>query len=77
MVVKHMQHILNEKSRKHTADLKKLGQQVEDEPLSSQVLLLENTPQLVGMSTVIQDQLSEREEFIFNFDRITTLLIER
>lgn len=77
MVVKHIQHILNEKSKKHTAELKKLGQQVEAEPLSRQVIPAEGTSQMRGMSTILQNQDTLREEFIFNFDRIATSLIER
>ena len=69
--------MLKEKSRKHTAELKRLGQQVEDEALSSQVLLLGETPQVVAINTIIQDQDSDTEDFIFYFDRIATLLIER
>lgn len=77
MVVKHVQHILHEKSRQHAAELKRLGQQVEDEPLSSRVLLLKETPQVVAMSTIIQDPDSAQDDFIFYFDRFTTVLIER
>ena len=77
MVVKHIQRILNEKSQKHRADLRKLGQAVEDEPLSEHVLLLEQTPQLLGMGTILRNPESHREDFIFYFDRLATLLIEK
>lgn len=77
MVVKHVQRVLQEKSKKHQEDLQKLGKQVEDEPLSSNVLLLEQTKQIVGMSTIIQDPLTDEVEFLFYFDRLSTLLVEK
>ena len=75
--MKHIQRVLTDKSHKHRAELRKLGQAVEDEPLSESVLLLAQTPQLRGMGTIIQDQDTEREDFIFYFDRLAALLIER
>jgi uridine kinase len=77
MVVKHIQRILEEKSRKHRADLKKLRLQVAEERLSDHVLPMPQTPQLVGMGTIVQDRDTDREEFIFYFDRLSALLIER
>lgn len=77
MVVKHIQLLLIKKSRKHQEDLKRLGQQVEDEPLSPNVLLLNQTKQLVAMNTVLQNPATDDVDFIFYFDRLTTLLVER
>lgn len=77
MVVKHIQLLLIKKSRKHQEDLKRLGQQVEDEPLSPNVLLLNQTKQLVAMTTVLQNPTTDDVDFIFYFDRLTTLLVER
>ncbi|KAL8747388.1 MAG: hypothetical protein Q9190_000734 [Brigantiaea leucoxantha] len=77
MVVKHIQRLLIEKSKRHQNDLKKLGEQVEDEPLSDNVLLLEQTRQLVGITTIIQNPLTDEVDFIFYFDRISTLLVEK
>ena len=77
MVVKHIQRILEEKSRKHRAGLRKLGLQAAEERLSTHVLLMPQTSQLVGMGTIIQDRDTDREEFIFYFDRLSALLIER
>ncbi|KAI9679284.1 MAG: Uridine kinase [Caeruleum heppii] len=77
MVVKHIQQILIEKSKKHRADLERLGREAMDEPLSENVLLLPQTPQTVGMSTIIQDAEQTQEDFIFYFDRLAALLIER
>ncbi|KAI9859140.1 MAG: Uridine kinase [Trichoglossum hirsutum] len=77
IVVKHIQRTLVEKSEKHRAELQKLGKVVSEEPLSSNVLLLNQTPQLLGMSTIIQNEDTNREEFVFYFDRLATLLVER
>lgn len=77
MVVKHVQRVLLEKSKKHQEDLQRLGKQVEDEPLSSNVSLLEQTKQIVGMSTIIQNPMTDEVDFLFYFDRLSTLLIEK
>lgn len=77
MVVQNIERTLTDKSKSHRAELKKLGQGSEDEPLSSNVLILEQTPQLRGMSTIIQDTDTSTEDFIFYFDRLTTLLVEQ
>lgn len=77
MVGRHIQRILEEKSEKHQDALQELGKQVEDEPLSKNVLLLKQTKQIVGMSTIIQNPITDDVDFIFYFDRLSALLIER
>jgi uridine kinase len=77
MVVEHVQRKLKEKSRKHQDELERLGKQVEDEPLSDNVLLLPQTRQIVGMSTMIQNPMTQEVDFIFYFDRMSTILVER
>jgi uridine kinase len=77
MIEKHIHQLLKANSRKHAAELRRLGLQVENLPLSRQVLLLDATPQLRGISTILQDQDSDKEDFIFYFDRGATMLIER
>ena len=77
MVVEHVQRKLDEKSRKHQDDLQRLGQKVEDEPLSNKVLILKQTRQIVGMSTIIQNPMTADVDFIFYFDRLASLLVER
>ena len=77
MVVEHVQRTLKEKSQKHQEELRRLGQEVEDEALSDRVLLLEQTRQIVGMNTIIQDPLTKEVDFIFYFDRLASLLVER
>lgn len=77
MVVKHVQRALLEKSKKHQSDLERLGKQVEDEPLSSNVFLLKQTKQIVGMATIIQNPMTNDVDFIFYLDRLSTVLVER
>jgi len=76
MVTQYIERKLIDKSKNHRAELKKLGIAVEEEPLSKRVVLLEQTPQLKGMNTIIQDRDTSAEDFIFYFDRLAALLIE-
>jgi len=77
MVIQYIERKLIEKSKSHRAELKKLGQFSEDDPLSEKVILLKQTSQLRGMSTIIQDIDTTTEDFIFYFDRLATLLVEQ
>ena len=77
IVVGHVKRALKEKSRKHQEELQRLGKQVEDEPLSKNVLLLEQTREIVGMNTIIQNPITTEVDFIFYFDRLSSLLVER
>lgn len=77
MVIQYIERRLVEKSTAHRAELKKLGQNSEDDPLSAKVLILQQTPQIRGMNSIIQDIDTTAEDFIFYFDRLATLLIEQ
>ena len=77
MVVKHIQRRLREKSESHNHALQKLGKLVVDEALSENVLVMNQTPQFVGMNTILQNPLTEQVDFVFYFDRLASLLIER
>jgi uridine kinase len=77
MVVKHIQRTLEEKSDKHKSDLATLRMLASDEELSSNVLVVEPTPQIVGMHTTLQDPSTEQVDFVFYFDRLASLLIEK
>jgi len=76
MVIQFIERKLIEKSKEHRAALRRLGKGSEEEPLSDKVLLLDQTAQLRGMSTIIQDIDTGSEDFIFYFDRLATLLVE-
>ncbi|KAL1991186.1 hypothetical protein VTN49DRAFT_5690 [Thermomyces lanuginosus] len=77
MVVKHIRHRLQEKSEKHAADLANLRALASEEQLSDNVIVMEPTPQFVGMNTILQNPETEQVDFVFYFDRLASLLIER
>ena len=76
MIVNQIRRSLKEKSHKHNAELAKLGEQVEDEPLSAHVILLERTPQVEGMATILRDLTTDEVDFVFYLDRMASLLVE-
>lgn len=77
MVVDRVKKTLKEKSKVHQEALKRLGDNAEDAPLGPNVVILDNTPQLDGLNTIVLDPATEREDFIFCFDRIATMLVEK
>ncbi|KAJ5783576.1 uncharacterized protein N7518_009253 [Penicillium psychrosexuale] len=77
MVVKHIQRKLQEKSDNHTEALRKLGLVAAEVELPSNVHVLPSTPQIIGMNTILQIQETQQEDFIFYFDRLVSILIER
>lgn len=77
IIVEHIRQILKAKSKKHQEDLQKLGEEVEDEPISRNVMVLAETKQIKGMNTIIQNPATSDVDFIFYFDRMSTLLVER
>jgi uridine kinase len=76
MVVQFIQQKLLEKSKYHRAALTRLEQAAKAEPLSDRIIFLEQTPQLRGMNTILHDIDTSSEDFIFYFDRLSSLLIE-
>jgi uridine kinase len=77
MVVKHIQQRLQEKSEKHSAELAKLQAIAAGEELSANVLVMESTSQFLGINTILQDPATEQVDFVFYFDRLAALLIEK
>jgi uridine kinase len=77
MVVQFIQQKLLEKSTHHRAALKQLEIGAQSEPLSKKVMIMEPTPQLRGMNTILHDIDTSSEDFIFYFDRLSCLLIEQ
>jgi len=78
MVVKHIQRALAKKSSEHVTTLRKLNQGHEaDDPLSPNIKVLRETNQLKGMHTILHDRETSREDFVFYFDRVSTLLVEK
>lgn len=77
MVSDRIRKTLEQKSKLHQVELKRLGRVAEDAVLSDNVILLDQTRQIVGMNTLLLEEDTEREDFIFYFDRLATLLVER
>lgn len=77
MVVEHVRRTLRKKSEKHQDVLRALGERSEDLPLSKNVVLLSQTAQIASMDTILQNPYTSEVDFVFYFDRLATLLIER
>ncbi|CAL5875004.1 uncharacterized protein PFLUO_LOCUS9307 [Penicillium psychrofluorescens] len=77
MVVKHIQHKLEEKSDVHTAELRKLGLIAAKVDLPPNVHVMPSTNQFLGMNTILQNPETEHVDFVFYFDRLASILIEK
>jgi uridine kinase len=77
MVVQYIEQKLIDKSTHHRAALTRLQATAKSAPLSERVVVLERTPQLVSMNTILHDIETSPEDFIFYFDRLASLLIEQ
>ena len=77
MVTQYIQHKLLEKSRHHRAALTRLEIEAQKEPMSDRVVILQETPQLKSMNTILHDIDTSDEDFIFYFNRLSCLLIEQ
>ncbi|KAL9090011.1 MAG: hypothetical protein Q9165_005541 [Trypethelium subeluteriae] len=76
MVSDRIRKTLEHKSQLHQHELRRLGRAAEDQPLSPNVTILPSRPQIVGLNTILLTPSTDREAFIFSFDRLATLLIE-
>jgi uridine kinase len=77
MVSDRVHKTLQHKSKLHQIELRRLGTVSEDSPLSKNVTVLKQTNQLRGINTLLMDPELPREDFIFYFDRLTVMLIEK
>ena len=77
MVSDRIQKILSHKSKLHQIELRRLGEVAEDAPLSSNATILKQTNQIRGINTLLLNPETPREDYIFYFDRMVALLIER
>lgn len=68
---------LHIKSKEHQSELKRLGKEAKDLPLSSNVAVLDGPPQIKGINTLLSGPNTSREDFVFYFDRLAALLVER
>lgn len=76
-MVQFIERKLFEKSTHHREELSQLEVACRKQPLSEKVLILDGTPQLKFMSTILQDFDTSAEDFIFYFDRLAGLIIEQ
>lgn len=76
MVSNQVRQTLAHKSAQHQSELRRLGQIAEDNPLSSNAIVLKQTNQVKGMHTLLLNPSTTREDFVFYFDRMVALLIE-
>lgn len=76
-MVQFIERKLFEKSRHHREALSKLEADCKETPLSSRVIVLNDSPQLKFMHTILQDIDTSAEDFIFYFDRLASLMIEQ
>ncbi|PVI03521.1 uridine-cytidine kinase 2 [Periconia macrospinosa] len=77
MVSSQIQSTLALKSSQHQLELSRLGKIAENTPLSSNALVLEQTKQVKAIHTLLMDPTTDREEFIFYFDRIVGMCVEK
>ncbi|KHN99310.1 Pyridine nucleotide-disulfide oxidoreductase, FAD/NAD(P)-binding domain protein [Metarhizium album ARSEF 1941] len=76
MMVQFIEKKLFEKSIHHREALSRLEATCKEQPLSDRVVILDGTPQLKVMNTILQDVDTSAEDFIFYFDRLAALIIE-
>ncbi|KIW01935.1 uridine kinase [Verruconis gallopava] len=77
MISDQISKTLKEKSKMHQLELSRLGKNVENNPLSENVILLPQRRQILAIHTLLMSPTLPREEFIFYFDRVVVNLIER
>lgn len=77
MVSGQIQKTLAHKSAQHQQELIRLGKIAEDSPLSPNALVIPQTSQVKGIHTLLMNPETSREDYIFYFDRLVALLIEK
>ena len=77
MVSMQIKNTLQNKSALHQKELIRLGKIAEDSPLSNNALVLPQTPQIKAIHTILMDPNTRRDDFVFYFDRIISLMTEK
>lgn len=77
MVSDRIHNTLQHKSRLHQLELRRLGKASEDASLSENVIILQPTNQVRGINTLLMSPELCREDFIFYFDRLALMLVEK
>ncbi|CAG8775552.1 609_t:CDS:2, partial [Cetraspora pellucida] len=75
LITKHIQRQLNECRYNFRWELSKKIDS--DEELPKNIIVLDQTPQLKGIHTIMRDRDTQRDDFIFYSERLATLVIER
>lgn len=80
MLAKLIKRQLKEKSNQHLEDLLKLGSDTpagSAKPITEECSILEPTPQTEAIYTTLLSQTTTRDDFVFSFDRVASLLVSR
>jgi len=77
MVTDSIKKTLQTRSEAHQLQLEELDQVAEETPLNDHAVIIDQKPQIKGIHTLLLDSHLPREDFIFYFDRVAALLIER
>ncbi|KAF2009942.1 uridine kinase [Aaosphaeria arxii CBS 175.79] len=77
MVSSQIQRTLAHKSAEHQLELQRLGKIAEEAPLSPNALILPQTNQVKGIHTLLMNPNTDKEDYIFYFDRLCAMLIEK
>ena len=77
MVADRIRKTLEQKSQQHQLELVRLDKVAEDCSLSPNVVALAHTNQVRGINTMLMDPELDREDFIFYFDRLAVMLVEK
>jgi len=76
MISDRVHKTLDQKSSLHQAELRRLGKVSEDVPMSPNVIILDSN-QVRGINTTLMEPGLDREDFVFYFDRLAVMLVEK
>lgn len=74
MLAKLIQRHLKEKSAQHLEDLLQLGK---DCKVNDDFVVVGSTPQIEAIHTTLLSQNTSRDDFVFSFDRVASILVSR
>jgi uridine kinase len=77
MLASHIQRQLALQSTQHIKDFLALAGEKENSGLPSTLIVLDQTPQVRGIQTILSNHLTSTHDFIFYFDRVASMLVNR
>jgi uridine kinase len=77
MVSGQIQKTLAHKSAQHQLELERLGKIAGDSPLSPNALIMDQTSQIKGIHTLLLNPKTSSEDYMFYFDRVAALLVDK